>query len=284
MTTPTATPVFASVQDALVMLQDAASYLAHAAPAEMPAAVQADALRGYERVTSMVTAGRSAVLRRFWADEEYHADGDGGPRPWLMRETRITGPAAGWQLGWVRRLARRPRMAAMMADGILPESVAQKIDKGLRLLPDDAQDEAEKVLLDAWADGADMAWLAALLAGIQAAAAGPDHDEPAFTDGWVRLDTTLDGAGYLRGSLSPECTALLGKVLDSLGAKTSPEDPRSEPQRHHDALQQAARWLGKCIVNFITEHDAAKVGAECAWLGNAKVSFTVGQPARFAIP
>jgi len=49
----------------------------------------------------------------------------------------------------------------------------------------------------------------------------------------------------LRGSLSPECAALLAAMLDSLGTRTDPEDHRTREQRHHDALQQAAsRLLG----------------------------------------
>ena len=46
-----------------------------------------------------------------------------------------------------------------------------------------------------------------------------------------------------RSLLSPECTAAVQAVLDSLGKKRGPEDDRSEPQRFHDALQEACELL-----------------------------------------
>lgn len=241
MTRPT--PVPACAQDALDMLDASLDFLAHANPTELPAAVLADCLRGYERAGTRVTAARSAALGQFCGRQDYVADGDMGPRPWLKRETRITGKAAGWHVGWMRRLERHPRMTKMMADGTLPESVAQQVDKWVSSLRDDqAQDQAEKILLDAWTGGADAADLATLFAEIRAELAEPDRDF-SFEDRHVRLDTTIDGAGVLTGSLSPECAALLGKVLDGLGQKAGPDDDRTAPQRKHDALQEAASRL-----------------------------------------
>jgi hypothetical protein len=57
----------------------------------------------------------------------------------------------------------------------------------------------------------------------------PDED-PArgFEDRGVRLETTFAGAGVINGDLTPECAAVLGKVLDSLSAPGGEEDDRSQ--------------------------------------------------------
>ena len=59
----------------------------------------------------------------------------------------------------------------------------------------------------------------------------------------MRLETTFDGAGVLRGDLTPECAAVVGAVLDALSAPAGAEDTRSQAQRFHDGLQEAMRRL-----------------------------------------
>ena len=47
----------------------------------------------------------------------------------------------------------------------------------------------------------------------------------------------------LTGDLTPECAAVVGAVLDALGAPAGAEDSRSHAQRYHDALLEAMRRL-----------------------------------------
>ena len=48
----------------------------------------------------------------------------------------------------------------------------------------------------------------------------PDEDpDAAFKDRGVKLATTFGGAGVLHGDLTAECAAIVGQVLDALGAK-----------------------------------------------------------------
>jgi hypothetical protein len=68
----------------------------------------------------------------------------------------------------------------------------------------------------------------------------------------VRLETTFQGAGVLHGDLTPECAAVVGKVLDALSAPAGADDDRTQEQRYHDALQEAMRYLRFCIVIWIT--------------------------------
>jgi hypothetical protein len=55
--------------------------------------------------------------------------------------------------------------------------------------------------------------------------------------------STFDGAGVLRGDLTPECAAAVAAVLEALGKKAGPEDTRTEGQRFHDALQRGCELL-----------------------------------------
>ena len=53
----------------------------------------------------------------------------------------------------------------------------------------------------------------------------------------MSLDTTFDGAGVVRGDLTPECAATKA-VLDALSAPQG-GDLRTRLQRYHDALAEA---------------------------------------------
>ena len=47
----------------------------------------------------------------------------------------------------------------------------------------------------------------------------------------------------MRGNLTPECTAAVAAVLESMGKRRGPEDTRTVGQRYHDALQEACELL-----------------------------------------
>jgi hypothetical protein len=96
------------------------------------------------------------------------------------------------------------------------------------------------------AAGLALADLSALFAEMYERARGdlPDEDPArAFADRGVRLETTFQGAGVLNGDLTPECAAVVGKVLDALSAPAGAEDDRTREQRYHDALAEAMRRL-----------------------------------------
>jgi Domain of unknown function (DUF222) len=75
---------------------------------------------------------------------------------------------------------------------------------------------------------------------------------PVFDDRSVRLATTFGGAAVLAGDLTPECAAAVEMVLDALPARAGAEDTRTREQRRHDALAEAMRSLGFCIVICVT--------------------------------
>jgi len=59
----------------------------------------------------------------------------------------------------------------------------------------------------------------------------------------VSFDTTFDGAGVIRGDLTPQCAAMVQAVLDALSAPAGGGDLRTRPQRYHDAVAEAMRSL-----------------------------------------
>ena len=59
----------------------------------------------------------------------------------------------------------------------------------------------------------------------------------------MKLATTFGGAGVVHGDLTAECAAIVGQVLDALGAKAGKDDDRTRPERYHDALAEAVCWL-----------------------------------------
>ena len=139
---------------------------------------------------------------------------------------------------------------AATATGAITISWAREIAAWTgRIDHDDLQPAADNILVDAAAAGADLDDLKLLAQAAYEAwrAQEPDpDDDPAgkgFGDRHLTLDTTLDGAGHLRGDLTPECSAALAAVLDALGRNRGPEDLRTAQQRYHDALQEGCELL-----------------------------------------
>jgi hypothetical protein len=204
----------------------------------MPVGELADCLRELERAESAHTAARARMLAAFTAQCGYEADGHGGPKPWLIWQTRITRGAAEGALGWSRRLAEHPHVADALTAGEVTESWARKICGWTDQLPEDCRADADQILLAAADGGADLADLHGLVEEILSRCGPPDRDgDDGFARRAVSLSTHFQAAGHLDGNLTPECAAALQAVLDSLGKKAGPEDDRTKAQRRHDALE-----------------------------------------------
>ncbi len=240
MSTP---PAFASARDALAMVRAGLGYLADADPAEMAAEGQAECLQELEQVGSVATAARAWILAAFTTGRGYSADADYSPRAWLIHKTRVTKGAAAGYLGWARRVAAHPQIAAALAEGtVLTESMARTVCGWTDRLSQDCQQAADEILVAAARAGADQRALAELAAEIYARSLPDtpgDGSQDGFDDRAVRVETTFDGAGVIRGDLTPECAALVGVVLDALSAPRGAEDTRTRDQRYHDALHEA---------------------------------------------
>jgi hypothetical protein len=233
-----------SAAGAVAMAQAGLAFLANTNMASVPAVVQAECLRGLERIESLHTAARAGVLAAFMAGGGHEDDGQGSAGAWLRWQTRITRGAAAGAVAWARRIAAHPAVGEALAAGEVSASWARDICAWTGQLPADKRPDADAILLAAAAGGADLADLAGLAEEMQRRCAGPDSDgDGGFADRWLRLDLTLHGAGRVQGDLTPQCAAALQAVLEALGKKAGPEDTRSKGQRDHDAVEEACRRL-----------------------------------------
>ncbi|HXZ75892.1 MAG TPA: DUF222 domain-containing protein, partial [Streptosporangiaceae bacterium] len=235
-----------SVGAALVMLERALDALNAGDVAPASAAVQAQALRVLERAEAKHTAARARILAAFTARDGHEDDGQGSARMWLRWQTRVTKAAAMGAVGWARRLAAHPAVAAALAEGELSASWARAVCGWSDRLPATSRKDADQILVAAAAGGAELADLAGLAQQMfeRSRMGRPDtDDDDGFEDRRLLLDLTFGGAGRLTGDLTPGCAAAVSAVLEALGKPAGPEDLRTVSQRRHDALEEACRRL-----------------------------------------
>ena len=239
-------PAFASVGEAMEMALAALGYLAAADAAQLTTETQAECLRGLERADAISAAARAWFLSAFTVGKGYSADADYSVRAWLMHRTGITRGAAASHTAWAKRVAAHPRVLAALAAEELSESYGRTICQWTDKLPEKFRDESDELLIAAAAAGLGLRDLAALFAEMYERArselSDEDPDGP-LEDRALRLVTTFQGAGVLKGDLTPECAAAVAAVLDALSAPAGAEDTRTQDQRYHDALQEAMRRL-----------------------------------------
>jgi Domain of unknown function (DUF222) len=236
-------PVFSSETEALAIIKSAMSYLYAANAAQVPADTQACVLKGLEQVHAIQTVTRASYLNAFTSAQGHVSDADYSPRTWLMHKTGITRGAAAGHVGWARRITAHPELGKALAAGEISESYGRTIATWTDRLPEDCRPAADAILLGAARSGMDLKDLTELAAEIHHRSMPEDQDPDHFGDRAVRVDTTLDGAGVIRGDLTPQCAAVVTTVLDALSAPTDPGDTRSRAQRYHDGLQDAMERL-----------------------------------------
>jgi hypothetical protein len=241
-----AVTVPAGPPDALDILESLMASLAGTDPAELADEEVARRLRVLERVDAIEAAVRGRLLEAFDARDGHVADGQRTARTWLVHCARVTkGQAAEHRA--LQALAREhPVLVAALAEGhVVTKSVALQVAKWTRAIPGEYRAEAEEIVVAAARAGAGLRALAAICAEIRHRTARPDpHDEnDRHLDRGVSFDTTFDGAGVIRGDLTPECAAMVQAVLDALAAPGGGGDLRTRPQRYHDALAEAMRRL-----------------------------------------
>jgi Domain of unknown function (DUF222) len=241
---------FPSVADALRVSRAAAAYLNSPAAADLQGPARGEALEALGAITSLLGAARNGLLRRFDADDGHDADGYATSAAWLAARNRLGRKDAKAAVRQMRLLARHPVLDAATATGGLTISWAREIAGWTgRIDHDELQAEADKILVGAAAAGAGLDDLRLIAQAAYEAwrAQEPDPDDDprgrGFADRDLRLETTMDGAGRVRGDLTPECAAAVTAVLEALGKSRGPEDMRSAGQRYHDALQEGCELL-----------------------------------------
>jgi Domain of unknown function (DUF222) len=246
-------PVPGSVAEALRMTRAGLDYLNGRAGTDLDAASCGEVLTSLSQIGATFTAAHASVLSRFDAANAHDSDGYVNSAAWLAAMAQMTKKDAKAAVRQMRTLGRHPSLEEALARGEISASWAGQILNWVKskTLPvqlcRDAGAVADivKILVRAAVAGATLGDLEALLARVVALwqAEHPDADDDRFEDRYVHLGSTFDGAGTLRGDLTPECAAAVQAVLEALGKKAGPEDTRSEGQRFHDALQLGCELL-----------------------------------------
>jgi hypothetical protein len=240
-----AMPVPVSAADALAKLQVLVGYLADVDAASLPAEVVGQLLREMAQADSVWAVAWAQYLAAFDAKDGHLGEGHRTAGSWLFHVLRVTRGQVG-RYKALQGLARehRPLLAGLRAKALKP-SVALQLAQWTQAIPAEFRGHAEEILVAAARAGAGLRSLAEICAEIKYRTAPPDPDgkqDPSL-DRALFLDSTFDGAGVLRGDLTPECTAMVQAVLDALAAPNGAGDLRTRPQRYHDALQEAMKRL-----------------------------------------
>jgi hypothetical protein len=233
------------VADALRMMNAGLDYLNGPGAAELDPAACGSVLRSLAEVQAKFTAAHALVLARFDAADAHDSDGYGTSASWLDAMANMTRPDAKAEVRQMRLLRDQPALADALAAGDISKSWALAIAEWTKKLPAELRAETIRILVQAAQAGAsrDDLRIIAAVAEQKWRASRPDADDDGFDDRYVQVGTTFQGAGVIRGNLTPECAAAVQAVLEALGKKAGPEDPRTEGQRFHDALQQGCELL-----------------------------------------
>ena len=237
-----AVTVPSSADEALSMLESAAGFLADADPVQLPDEELARCLRVLERADAMEAAARGRFLHAFDARDVYLADGQRTSRTWMVHSLRVTrGQAAEHKAAQALAKEHCPLLEALAEGYVVTKSVALQLAKWTAAIPEEFRGQAEEILVAAARAGAGLRELAAICAEIRYRTAPPDtgDEDDKHLDRALFLDTTIDGAGVIRGDTTAECAAMIRAVLDALAAPEGSGDLRTRPQRYHDALAEA---------------------------------------------
>ncbi len=233
----------ASPAELLTVLESVAGSLADLDAAELPAEALGECVQGMVRADAVLAAALGRLLAAFDAKDGHLGDGHKTLRAWAVHVLGVTRGQAGEFLG-LRGLARDHQvLRAGLRDRAISKSLGLQLARWTNTIPAKFRAEAEQILVTAARAGARLRELAAIYAEIRSHTAPPDPDGPdPHLDRALSLDLTLDGAGLLRGDLTPECAAMVTAVLDALSAPQA-GDLRTRPERYHDALKEAMRRL-----------------------------------------
>jgi len=192
----------ASATDALDQLHGLVGYLADLDAASLPAEALAACLLGLEQADAVAAVAWARLLAAFDAKDGHQGDGQRSLRTWLVHMGRVTrGQAARYLAIQALNGQHEPLLAGLRTRAVTT-SVALQLAKWTRQIPAEFRGPAEEILIAAAGAGADLRALAEICAEIRSRTVPPDPDgrDPALDRALV-LDTTLDGAGVLRGDL-----------------------------------------------------------------------------------
>ena len=227
------------------MLESSLRFLAGLDKAGMPCDSLGGLLQALERADAVGAAVRGEAMAAFDAQDGPVGDAQRTMRARMVNTARVTRGQAAEHIA-VQKVAEthRPLLAGLAEGDVVSKSIVLQLAKWTTAIPEEYREQAEEILVTAARAGADLRALAAICAEIRARTAMPDPDDPSdHLDRGVSLDTTIDGAGVLRGDLTRQCGAMVQAVLDALSVPEGAGELRTRRERYHDALEEAMRRL-----------------------------------------
>jgi hypothetical protein len=246
---------FSSESEAVEACMSGMRFLAGSDATMLPAGIAGDLLKQLEKLDAVEAVARAGLLWKLDAERGYEAEGYRAVRGWLRHRTRVTKGEVGAHLEVLHLCRQHPLFAGAMVDGHLTRSVAARIGKLTGKIEEDLiRADLDQMIVTAAAAGVEEKDLVVIAEAYLERLAPPDPDKP-FRDRYLRLETTFEGAGVLRGDLTPECAAMLQAVLVRLARRQGKEDTRQQGERNHDALQEMLRrLLGSDLVPKVNGH------------------------------
>jgi hypothetical protein len=226
------------------MLESAMQFLAGADFPRLTDAEMAEALKALERADAVEAVVRGKLVKMFGLSGGPSADAHQSAGAWLKWETGITDAQAKAHKAWASKVDEHPPIiSAMLTGRHMSASLAARCCGWTKKIPPEFRSEADQILAVAFQAGAGEFELARIAAELIAKLAPADEGDGRFSDRALRLEDTLDGAGILRGEMTPEATAAMHAVLDVLSRKCGKDDTRTREERMHDALHEAMNRL-----------------------------------------
>src|SRR5579862_9073639 len=204
----------ANAAEALEMMQTSVGYLADLNAADLPTEAAMACVREMEQADAVWTVAWARLLTAVDAKDGHLADGQRSLGAWLVHMARVTRSQAA-RYKAIQALAgnHEPLLAGLRTRAVT-KSVALQLAKWTQQIPAEFRAQAEKILVAAARAGANLRALAQICAEIRSRTVPPDPDDnDPMLDRALFLDTTLDGAGVIRGDLTPECAAMVQAVL-----------------------------------------------------------------------
>jgi hypothetical protein len=170
----------ASVADALRVGRALGAYLNSPSARDLDGPARGEALDALGAIASLLGAASNGLLRRFDADYGHDAYGYATSAAWLAAKTHLGSKDAKAAVRQMRLLGRHPLLDAATATGAVTVSWAREIaDWTGRIDHEELQLEADRILIDAAAAGADLDDLKIMAQAAHEAwrAQEPDPDE-----------------------------------------------------------------------------------------------------------
>ncbi|WP_143175715.1 HNH endonuclease, partial [Cryptosporangium aurantiacum] len=209
----------------------------------LPDSAQLGRVEDWEEIVRVAQAGLAEAVGAVHRRGAVAYNGAPSTKAWLQGSLRMTSGEASALVDTARRLPVLPRFAAALSAGTVSfghVKVAAWLARKVDAVDPDLVPVAEEMLFEN-AHQLSCSELRQIAKRILEHLL-PAKEHPPEPERAVYLGQTYDDIWDLKGSLSPECGAMLQTYFATL-PKPDPEDMRSAAERRHDALRDLIRHI-----------------------------------------